>query len=196
MHSARLALPVLVAVGLFVSRDARAECTTDIECKGDRICVDGACVDPAPAVASPAPPSEATLSAAAPATAVREAPPRTERRSQALFVSGIVSLALVPVALGVSSLGWFQKESCKMDASYEADVAAMQQRPAPPAPDCGRYDGTMYGGAVASVVLLGGGLAMLLVGVQKVPVERPSSAIKVRPWFSPTTAGVGLHTTF
>ncbi len=83
-----------------------------------------------------------------------------------------------------------------MDADYEADVAAMQGRPAPLAPDCGRYDGTMYGGAFASVVLLGGGLAMLLVGVQKVPVERPSSAIKVRPWLSPTTAGLGLHTTF
>lgn len=180
------------------SRQAHAECTKDIECKGDRVCVDGICVDPptrAPDPGLSAPPPEASTIVPAPTTP--DEAPRTERRSKALFVSGIVSLALVPVALAVSSYGWFEKESCQMDNEHDANVAAMRggsstaSRPA----DCSRFDGTMYGGAAVSVALLGGGLAMLLVGVQKVPVEKQSTT-SIRPWFSTTSGGLGLQTTF
>jgi hypothetical protein len=56
---------VTLLVATFSPALARAQCTKDTDCKGDRICVDGACASPA---ASPAPARER----AAPATRRQE----------------------------------------------------------------------------------------------------------------------------
>jgi len=210
MRVRKLAGLVVFGMGICFAREARAECTTDMECKGDRICVEGSCVDPpakevAPTAAAPAPLPPPSSPAAAqssdyggaspePTTMSASAPPRMERRSQGLFVAGIVTLAFVPVALTVSAIAHFSKFGCESDASFESFGAASRGR-TPVAANCGGYDPAIYGGLVASAVFLGGGLGMLLYGVKKVPVERMND-VSVRPWLSPTSAGLGLATSF
>src|SRR5690606_37405297 len=105
------------------------------------------------------------------------------------FVAGVVSLALVPAAAATTVFCFGSKTMCEVEARGAANRAAMPNGPAAPPADCGKHDGVIYGGAVASVVLLGGGLAMLLVGVQKVPVEK-TSGVRVLPWLAPSTAGL------
>ncbi|MBX3213703.1 MAG: hypothetical protein KF850_16815 [Labilithrix sp.] len=205
-----------LTLGVALSREARAECTTDIECKGERICVEGVCVDPPATEVAPAPPTTIVdppateVAPAPPPTMIAEPPappsdetpaearraaPRMERRSTGLFVAGIVSLALVPVAGTVAFWGAASKSMCTFDESSDAQQAAFLGQPRPRPANCGRHDATIYGGLAASAVLLGGGLTMLLVGVKKVPVER-ASEVSVRPLLSPTVAGVGLSTSF
>jgi len=101
----------------------------------------------------------------------------------------------VPVGGLVSFASFASKSSCEFDEEAEANHAAFARQPPPPAANCSRYNGAIYGGLIASTVLLGGGLAMLLVGAKKVPVER-AAEVSVRPWLSPTTAGLGLSTSF
>ena len=203
MRVRKLAGLLVFGLGICFGRDARAECTTDLECKGDRICVEGSCVDPpAKEVAPPAStasPAPAQLSehggAATEQTMTPPSPqPRMVRRSQGLFVAGIVSLAFVPVGLAVAGIANVSKFGCESEA--RVDAFGVTSRGGTPAPaNCGGYDGAIYGGLVASALFLGGGLGMLLYGVKKVPVE-PAYEVSVRPWLAPTSAGLGLATSF
>lgn len=210
MRVRNLAGLLVFGVMICFGREAQAECTTDVECKGDRICVEGACADPpakevTPSVSAPAPlppaasPAPAQLSesggaATEPMKTPASAAPRMERRSQGLFVAGIVSLALVPAGLAVAGLANFSKFGCESDAEFEAFGATSRGRIPEPA-NCGGYDAAIYGGLVASAAFLGGGLAMLLYGVKKVPVEQGHD-VSVRPWLAPTSAGLGIATSF
>lgn len=169
---------IVLAFGLF-GRTALAQCTADVECKGDRICVDGACVSP--------PDKETTPSFAAPVE--RPMRPRTKFRSQPLFVGGIVTLALIPIALGVASYANFEKHRCEGDAKFGASPAAA------PA-SCDGYDGAIYGGLIAVPLLAAAGVPMLLVGVQRVPVTSSPQALSILPSISRDGGGLALHATF
>lgn len=112
------------------------------------------------------------------------------------MVTGIVSLSLVPFAVGVMTYGMYQKGTCTMHSDSDAEARARGLAPlGPPQGDCSRFDGTIYGGGAASLALLGGGIAMLVLGVQKVPVET-TTAMRFRPWLGRDTAGVGLQAAF
>ncbi len=104
-------------------------------------------------------------------------------------------MSLAPVAGLVSFAGMASKRSCEFDADTDASRAAFLGQPAPPPANCDKHDGALYGGLVGAAVLLGGGVTMLLVGVEKVPVER-TGEVSIRPWLSPSTAGLGLSTSF
>jgi hypothetical protein len=181
MRFARFFIPLVAAASALTARDAVAECTKDIECKGDRICVAGACTAPSAEGAAPVPPPAAD--APQPEKAV------TKRRSQALLVTGIVSMSLTPVALGAALFASFEKNMC---ADGFGDLPGTSQGPR----DCSRHDPAIYGGLLAATGLLGGGLAMLLVGVQRVPVEPASTAVRLMPWLSRSSGGVSFGTTF
>jgi hypothetical protein len=193
---------IVFAVGLLVSRDALAECTKDNECKGERICVDGACVDPPSrmpvATSAPAEAAEPARVAAAPSVPVErgaDTPPAplTERRSQALFVAGIVTMALTPVAALVAVNGVLEKEHCQNVQEMNVDMPPTLHFPTQ---NCSAYDGRIYGGAIAAVALFGGGLAMLLYGAKRVPVETKSSAMSFVPWTTGSATGLELKARF
>ena len=65
---------------LSLPADARAQCSKDTDCKGDRICVTGVCQNPAPPTTTPPPtatPSATTTALSAPAAVHATAPPAT-----------------------------------------------------------------------------------------------------------------------
>lgn len=114
----------MLTLALFV---ALGQCTTDTECKGDRICVDGQCVGDAPRVAAP----RATIQP----TKVQRAAQLGEeigQRRAVLEDSSIVSPALklaagiVILALGIASFSAYQNlmnggfdclSACQFDGS-------------------------------------------------------------------------------
>jgi len=73
----RLVLTSLAAAAcLLATFQAAAQCTIDLDCKGDRICEDGTCVDPpAPAEPPPSQPPPAPTSAPIPSVASGEGGP-------------------------------------------------------------------------------------------------------------------------
>lgn len=192
---------LVIPLVTFFTRSALAECTKDIECKGERVCVEGACVDPPARVPAPASSPTAALPEAPGAEAIPDNPPRPKtpeaprmvRRSDALFFGGIAALGLAPVGLVVAVANVLAKDNCQTDGEG-AMPASVAYPVGSPRPKCTSYDGIILGSLATSFVLGGGGLAMLLVGGEKVPAAK--EAAQIRPWFSPTTAGLSLQTTF
>ncbi|MGI5864360.1 MAG: dickkopf-related protein [Myxococcales bacterium] len=111
MTKYKLATFVAFAGLLALSAPARAQCTKDTDCKGDRICINGACTSPAPAPSpysapAPAPTSYTTAPApyAQPAPAYAPRPMRTGWATGAGAL-GIASGVLVfGLALGAEAL--------------------------------------------------------------------------------------------
>ncbi|AKV04578.1 hypothetical protein AKJ09_11241 [Labilithrix luteola] len=175
MRAYVVSLSSIVLASTFIVRDAHAGCSTDIDCDGDRVCVDRACAEPQAhsAVSSS---SMADDSTAWSSSAVEA--PRTVRRSTPLMVTGIVALALVPVAVALTISVAHEKNVCKSQGTSDWPVF------------CPGYDAAIYGGAIGSAVLAAGGLAMLLVGVRRVPVEPPRNAMRLTPWYTGSNGGL------
>lgn len=185
------------AGSLSFSVPALAQCTKDTECKGDRVCEDGKCVAPsgaasaaAPSAAAPepsaAPPvadaEPAPLSAADPVAPVVAPPPvvkpKLQRHSTGMMVGGIVMVALAPAALVVSGFTALIKVACRAD-----DTRSRRH--------CDdSYDPVIYGALLSSVVLVGVGVPLLVVGAKREPV--PATAT-LSPFLTPGGGGLGLR---
>jgi hypothetical protein len=170
-----VSLSSILLASTFIVRDAHAGCSTDMDCEGERVCVDGACAEPqVHSAASSAPMADEST---ARTLSVVEAP-RTVRRSTPLMVTGIVALALVPVSVALAISAAHEKNVCRSQGTADWPVA------------CPGYDAAIYGGAIGAGVLAAGGLAMLLVGVHRVPVERAPNAMRLTPWYAGSNGGL------
>jgi hypothetical protein len=100
MKTAIAALSVLV---LILPANASAECGSDSECKGERICVDGLCVDP-PAKAADTSDTVPAVHVAPPPEPVRAPPRRVDPGNEATVPSRRFVLALHPATMLVAGL--------------------------------------------------------------------------------------------
>jgi hypothetical protein len=178
-----IALGVLAYSGL-----AEAQCTKDSDCKGERICEQGTCTEPA--VESerppPAPPAVVAPTASAAPASERarldepedehffdeEKPRKVKKRisNPSLMVAGIVLTAAGPTVWIVGVLS----STCRNDDSDS--------------PSCGPgVNGAwmFLGGAV----LIGTGIPLIVIGAKRVPANR----VAIAPWVSRRDAGLSLR---
>ncbi len=178
------------AIALCVASLAHAECTKDLDCKGERVCDAGQCV--ALPMAPAAPPAAASTPAPAPAQAPaalpqlepfppqeKSPPPKLVRHSKGMMVGGIVMVSLSPVALLIAGVAGLSKGLCGIDK--------------PDNYDCTQYDPTIYGSLLSALVLVGVGVPLIVIGATKEPATEASASATVGPWATPTAAGIGLR---
>lgn len=115
-----LAIAGIAALGAL---DAAAQCTKDTDCKGNRVCQNGECVDPGPGPApapAPAPASgyvAPTTSYTAPAPA--PAPPPQPRGPISSFQSGYATIGLL---LSFHGWGGYTETWEDIDEDFEGDL--------------------------------------------------------------------------
>lgn len=177
-----LSLSVLLLSGV-----ARAQCTKDVECKGDRVCTNGVC---APPLAAPAP--VAAPPAAAPAVpAPNEPPPDAPayRRRTGLMVTGIVMASVgVGALIGTLTLGVL-KSTCDRDLKEEYPDNVVPASARDDLDRCQSYDTPLLVLTAGGLVLAGAGLPLLIIGAKKVPVTQA----RVSPWLTPRSGGLTLQ---
>ena len=207
----RLAVGRLAAVGscLLFASVSRAQCSKDIDCKGDRVCEEGACVSrpaaelppppPAPpAVATPAAAAQAPAAVAAPAaaapapryvapaagdTSVARPVVTTQRHSTGMMAVGIVMVSFTPITLIAAMVASFQKADCENgDYLREASTSSYAR-------NCDRYDTPLYTSLLGGAALLGVGLPLSVIGGKREPV----GTARLTPWASPHGGGLGLR---
>jgi hypothetical protein len=149
---------------------AAAQCTKDIECKGDRICREGACADPSPAPVVTVPAAVAT-----------------EPRSPAIRTTGIVLTAaggaslVAAVVLAVDAAS----ERRTLDAACPNHVCPGGQSSLISESNALGTASTVT--ALCAVALLGAGVPLYFVGRQEVPAPRRSA------WWTPREVSVDLQ---
>jgi hypothetical protein len=166
-----------------LSSVARARCTKDIECKGERICSNGVCAAPLPAPARSSEPQAARLTP--PATE-----PTTYRRRTGLLVTGIVMSSVGTGALiGALAVG-VVKATCDRDFDvHRAD--APPGSAADESDDCTSYDGPLLLLTAGGLVLAGAGVPLMIIGAKKVPVH--TARAHLVPWLGPGSGGLALR---
>lgn len=119
----------VVALSLLtVAPPVFAGCETDMDCKGDRVCEQGACVDPAPA-AGPATPAFDARSASAPSARGLTDLQRLElRRARGKATVGYVGAGLT-AALGAVTLATWEETGTAMAFGSAALLAASVTAP-------------------------------------------------------------------
>lgn len=180
---------------------ARAQCTTDNDCKGDRVCEAGQCKQPTELPPSPPPPPAARENSVAPtaepptSAPLSEAPRSVEvspavrtwhRRSKGAMAGGIVLTSIGPlVALGGLAILFDAEGHCLQsiergteDDSYED---CLTEREA--------LGYIVMGGGFG---LVAGGIPLIIWGADKVPNE-PQAEATLRPWLGPTGGGLSLR---
>ncbi|HEY3495547.1 MAG TPA: hypothetical protein VGK73_12710 [Polyangiaceae bacterium] len=217
---ARLGMASLALVAvLTASATVHAQCTKDTDCKGERVCEEGACVPGSPAPAAPAAPAvqgapapaaEPAAVAAPPAAGVAAAPapaatpvapvqpaapvappaPQTKRNSPGMMAAGIVMISTAPIALLVAAVAAGQKTSCKNDPYYYDPVTLVPRE----RNDCDGYDPTIYGFTIGGIALFAAGIPLFIVGSKRVPLDDKAKA-SVSPWVSQEGAGATLRLT-
>jgi hypothetical protein len=210
MMLARTWLGLLTSLFMFTaSVTARAQCSKDVDCKGDRVCETGQCVAPPPPAAAPAPASPATGSeapavtypapAAAPAAPAAtqtpaEAPavPKTERNSVALMAGGLTLISIAPIVLLIAAVAAAEKGSCNRYPDNGGYYDPATGEIVYGREDCDRYDPTIYGFTIGGIALFAAGIPMFVVGSRRVPVKDPATA-RISPWVSPTGGGATLR---
>jgi hypothetical protein len=156
-----------------LSGAARAQCTKDVECKGERICSDGVCAAPGPALPRSSEPPATSLTLPA-------AQPTKYRRSTGLLVTGIVLSSVgVGALIGALTVG-VVKATCKRDLEEMDELD-----------DCKSYDSPLLLLTASGLVLTGAGVPLLIIGAKKVPVHAARAG--VTPWLAPRSAGLTLR---
>lgn len=196
---------VALGICLLFASSAHAQCSKDVDCKGDRVCEEGACVSPpAPAALPPAPPAPngaapvaggapaqaAPAPVAAPAalapvndTSVARAVPTTQRHNSGMMAVGIVMVSVGPLALLAAMVTSFNKADCEnYDPLFEASGSSRGS-------NCGRYNTPLYVSLLSGVGLIGAGIPMIVIGGKREPV----GTARLTPWASPHGAGLGLR---
>jgi hypothetical protein len=182
-----------VAIALSCSAGrAGAQCTKDIECKGDRICREGTCADPSPAPAAIVPAAREPVPAAETAGIDRPLAATgevfaMEPRSPAMRTTGIVltiaggASAVAAIVLGIDAAS----ERHKLDASCPNHICpASQLSLISESNDLGTASTVT---AIGAIALLGAGIPLYFVGRHYVPTSRPSA------WWIPREVSADLH---
>jgi hypothetical protein len=160
-----------------LSSTARARCTKDIECKGERICSDGVCAAPSPALPRSSPPPAAE--------------PATYRRRTGLLVTGIVMSSVgVGALIGALAVG-VVKATCHRDFEQMYPEDELPASAADELDGCKSYDSPLLLLTAGGLVLTGAGVPLLIIGAKKVPVH--SARAGVTPWLGPRSGGLTLR---
>jgi len=182
---------------------SHAQCSKDTDCKGERVCEEGACVAPpaasAPPVTEPAPAVTPPPAAAAPApvapqpsydeprdTSVRDTrvkDTRPKRHSTGMMVGGIVMTSFVPIALLAAWVADIEQGVCER-GDYDFSGSSYTRRT-----DCGSYDATIYGGLISAAVLAGVGIPLIVIGGKR----EPATTAKIAPWATPHAGGISVR---
>jgi hypothetical protein len=174
-----------VTVLLLIGRAdvASAQCTMDIQCKGDRVCRDGVCADPSPAQASTA--GDAPMDRAMGQQTDVLTP--MEPRSPAMQTTGIVLTALGAATLVATVV-------LAVDGAFIESSAGAQcpNHICPATSDISRFNqGRDFEAAavwtgLATLPLLGAGIPLWVVGGHKVAAPRSA-------WWMPREVRAGLQ---
>lgn len=167
---------LLMSTLLLRSAPCFADCSSDSECKGDRICVDGACRSPDAGRAD-------------------ARPPKVKKRfvSPGLFYGGIVVAALTPIALAVALYSNFEKSTCEGDARFRAFGTSQ----APNYDSCSSYGPTIAASLVVAGITAVSGTVMIVLGAKREPVtKQPDAAFRVAPWAEQGGGGMSLRWRF
>jgi hypothetical protein len=169
---------LVVAAAISTSAFARADCSKDTDCKGDRVCNAGVCVEGAPSTAPAAPPPVAT----APAVIVMPAAPQSQMASRktrnagiGLFIAG-----LVMDAAGTALYVGGKTSSCKQETPFgytSSSFIAMHGSSYPP---CSTVWKVGIGFWIAGALATGTGIALWAVGGAQEPVPAPTATAKLR----------------
>jgi hypothetical protein len=184
MRSSRVKAATSALAVLCASALAQAECSKDVDCPGDQICVNDSCTEPSdtPLVPSAAAEPNAPRVISSPRVISVEIPPlevqpHLERRNLSLVLGGAIATAvgLAAVGVGVASSG----STCYYELGDGFQVEHCERSP--------NYAAYAIGG-----VLIAGGIPLIVFGAQKVLV-RPEA--QVAPWLSPQGGGLALRLT-
>jgi hypothetical protein len=107
------------------------------------------------------------------------------RHSTGMMAAGITMLSLAPVAAVISLIAAAQKAGCGIIDSSTVENFAYGN-------NCDDYDPTIYGFAIGSVVLVGAGIPLTIVGAKSEPVP-PGEQASLSPWVTPQGAGTTLR---
>jgi hypothetical protein len=193
MKRARVRALALSLLAIVSTRVALAQCSKDLECKGDRVCNAGVCeapsgAAPAPVAASPvvAPPVRAQT--VRPFNQPPAEPAQYRRNSSAMMVSGIVATSLgvasLATALGLGIV------SVDCNSRLDDEGSSLPASPRSDGDTCRGYSTAADVTVISGLVLTGAGIPLLLIGARKVPV---SSEALVAPWLSPRGAGLSFR---
>jgi hypothetical protein len=179
------------AASLLVASGARAECGKDTDCKGDRVCNHGECVEPE-AVSRETEPRLSEPRVIAVDSRPREDQERRRAeldvsyhpRSVPLMVGGIVLIVAAPVLLvGGGSLSQQTKDECR--ASHTAGAA----RDACDDDNRKRVTNILLG----SVALLAVGIPLTFVGAKGVRDDNLGPEALLVPYATPNQGGLALR---
>jgi hypothetical protein len=195
---------VVATLGLLGwASSARAQCTKDTECKGDRICNEGVCMDPpasrqalAPpgptfvigADSAPAPPSSGAIpdSGSLPAQSFV---PATEPHDRTMATIGLVLTAMGAATL-VTTVILLVKGAAEHRASLNAfcdnDVCSAAADAQNSAGEALLTAGTVTG--LATIALLGPGIPLFFLGRHQLPARSQTTA-----WWVPQRVSTYLH---
>jgi hypothetical protein len=95
-----------------------------------------------------------------------------------MMAGGIVMVSFVPIALLVAMVGSLEKTACSSDLYYGSAQS-----------DCGRFNGSIYGGLLTAGVLMGVGIPMIVIGGKREPL----GSARLTPWATPHAAGLGFR---
>jgi hypothetical protein len=182
----------LVGLALLVSSaTARAQCTKDIECKGDRVCNRGVCDEAANVgrpPGEPAPgPGSTSLSSASGSEPV-EVPMMFGRRSRGAMVTGIVLTSAGAASFIATTVFVILSVNCRSDFDDKFGNNTLPEAAADELERCRSYQTSSGVAALGGLVLTGVGIPLWIYGAKKVPVR---SAV-LSPWLAPNVAGLSL----
>lgn len=211
---------MLVVSGLWLLPiEARAQCTKDTDCKGDRICEEGKCTSPTPPPAPPEAPPEVAAEppplAPAPAEASPPAEPSpvardlagdeaavmaelgpqepsTRPRSKAALTTGIVMVSVAPIALLGALAASNAQERCddELQAQYPGRILPTSEQYR--AERCDGYSLPLYLLGIGGAVLGAVGIPLLIYGAPRVPTDS-GARVQVTPWANTQAGGVRLR---
>lgn len=92
-------------------------------------------------------------------------------------------VSVVPIALLAAMVANLKQSACEGGVYLSTTGLATSKG------NCDRYDATIYGGLLGSVVLLGVGIPLIVIGGKKEPI----GTARVTPWATPHGAGLGLR---
>jgi hypothetical protein len=106
------------------------------------------------------------------------------RHSIGMMAAGITMLSLAPISALVSLIAAAQKGACNLGDAALNDIEFDNK--------CDEYDPTIYGFAIGSVVLIGVGIPLTIVGAKSEQVP-PGEEATLSPWISREGAGTTLR---